>query len=447
MSVRLKLALILAVAMAGATAGAAAVFLHLQSRALVRADEERMNMLVARAEAAANEAVLSGDMLAFLDAIASLRKDHPVIASARVRLGGDPWRDVGESRPVDSLDERSAWVPGPGGTTAAAVQLNIDQGTAAEGRRKAYGLLLADALRSGGAAAAVGLLASILLSGSLTRRLVEIERSVAGLAEGRFDSAPEASGSDEIARLARGVREAGRRLGELDESKRTFVAAVTHELRAPLAAMRHHLKDLRSEGGLPESAAKRLESFERNLGRLEHFVTSLLETAKVARGSVELRLRPAALGPIVEDAAAFFASHAREGGLDLGAEVAADLPQARMDSDLVAQVIANLVSNAIKFTPRGGRVRVSARKGADGRTLELAVTDTGAGIPAEAQKSLFRPFERVKGTRGPGTGLGLALVKRVAELHGGDVRLDSAPGKGSTFLVRFPVSGPAASKA
>lgn len=439
MSVRLKLALVLSLAMVGATAAASAFFLHLQGRALVRQQAERRGLIVSVGEAAAREAVASGDIFPLIDAVRGLVAQHRNLVSAEVRMGEAPWQVVGERRPAERTSEMTASVSGGRDGKNAEVRLVFDEGLSAQERQAAYRVLLRDVMRSGAAAAAFGALAALLLAGPMTRRIVAIEKAVAGLGEGEFDVKVPAGGGDELGRLAAGVGRAAKSLAELEDAKRTFVASVTHELRAPLAAMRHHLKDLRTAGGLPEGAATRLDSFERNLGRLENFVTNVLETAKVTRGTLDVRPRPSQLGPILEDAADFFASHARQAGLELSAAVPPGLPPIRLDPDLMAQVVANLLSNAVKYTPRGGHVRVTAGRTADGAGLEFAVVDDGPGIPEEAQKRLFRPFERVKGVKGPGAGLGLALAKKVVELHGGALTLESAPGKGCAFRVRLPL--------
>lgn len=438
MSVRLKLALVLSLAMAAATASAAAFFLHLQARALGRQQEERLTLIVAVGEAAAREAQASGDIFPLIDAVRSIRSEHPAVVAAQVRMGNTPWQDVGERKPAASTEERTAAVPGEGGHPGAEVLLTFDRAVAAEEGRRAYQALLRDVTRSGAAAAAFGALAALMLAGPMTRKIVAIERAVAGLGEGEFDVKVPEGGSDEIGRLAVGVGKAAKSLAELEDAKRTFVASVTHELRAPLAAMRHHLRDLRTAGGLPEAAGARLDSFERNLGRLENFVTNVLETAKVTRGTLDVRPRSSMLGPILEDAVDFFASHAKQAGLELTAAVPPALPPVKLDPDLIAQVVANLLSNAVKYTPRGGHIRVTAGKTSDGAGLEFAVVDDGPGIPEDAQKRLFRPFERVKGVKGPGAGLGLALAKKVVELHGGALTLESSPGKGCSFKVRLP---------
>jgi signal transduction histidine kinase len=281
---------------------------------------------------------------------------------------------------------------------------------------------------------------SLWLGWSLTSRLVSIERAMKAVGEGRLDSPVSASGSDEIARLARGLNAMTTRLKEVDEMKRTFVASVTHELRSPLFAIESYVKTLLRESKvLGEDERRQLVRIEANASRLAHFVTSLLDLAKIERGKLEFRPRAADFARLVEDSVEFHRSRAEERGLTLAFTADADLPPLRLDSDLITQVVTNLVSNAIKFTASGGSIKVSARR--RGAVLECAVADNGVGIPAETLARLFRPFERgADPLRAGGTGLGLSIVKAIVERHGGQVTAESQPGRGSVFGFTLPLA-------
>ncbi|HEX4048867.1 MAG TPA: HAMP domain-containing sensor histidine kinase, partial [Elusimicrobiota bacterium] len=230
------------------------------------------------------------------------------------------------------------------------------------------------------------------------------------------------------------------RLKELDEMKRTFVASVTHELRSPLFAIESYVKTLLRESKvLGEDERRQLVRIEANASRLAHFVTSLLDLAKIERGKLEYRPRTADFPRLVEDAVEFHRSGAEERGLSLTFSAEPGLPALRLDSDLITQVVTNLVSNAMKFTPRGGSIKVNvARKDA---VVECAVTDSGVGIPAATLARLFRPFERgADPLRAGGTGLGLSIVKAIVERHGGRVMAESEPGRGSRFGFALPLA-------
>jgi signal transduction histidine kinase len=238
------------------------------------------------------------------------------------------------------------------------------------------------------------------------------------------------------------------KLQELDRMKKTFIASVSHELRSPLSAIESQVRRMLAESASLSQADKQsLERIRRNAARLEHFVASLLEMAKIERGKLEFSPRACELGPIVEDAAFFFSAKAREAGVALETDIDPGLPSFELDPDLIAQVVTNLVSNALKFTPAGGRVRVTLRRSAradgPGCWAECAVEDSGVGVPAEALGRIFSPFERVKNAlHAGGAGLGLAIAKSIVEMHGGSIRAESEPGKGSRFIFEIPSEGP-----
>jgi signal transduction histidine kinase len=164
----------------------------------------------------------------------------------------------------------------------------------------------------------------------------------------------------------------------------------------------------------------------------------MLEMSKIERGKLDFEPRLAEIGPIVEDAGLFFAPRARDASLALSVLVPPGLPAFQFDPDLVAQVLANLVSNAIKFTPAGGRVTLRAARAAN--TVVISVEDTGVGLTAEACGRIFTPFERVPNAlRATGTGLGLAISQAIVQRHGGRIGVESEPGKGSVFRFELPL--------
>lgn len=436
MSLRAKLALALAaVALAGAAAATLLLF-RLQDSAQRAAEAETLRLLDDGVRRAAQESLLAQDPLVLLDHLAHLRRDRPEVAACRALVAGG-WKDVGAPGGADAGAARRVSVTGADGAEAAA-EVMLAERFLAERRAAQRRELAARALKAGGAAAAAGLLAAFILSEPLTRRIVRIERAVAAIGAGQLGAEAEVAGSDELARLARGVNAMSARLKELDEMKRLFVASVTHELRSPLGAIQAQAAELAASGAMPEAERDMLARIRRNAARLEHFVASLLEMARIERGELEFSAKPAALGPIVEDAVLFFAARAREAGLELSSAVEAGLPDAPLDGDLATQAVTNLLSNALKYTPRGGKVSVAVARAGD--SLEVAVADTGVGIPPEALSRLFAPFERVKNPlNAQGVGLGLAITKAIMDKHRGSVSVSSKPGAGSTFTLSFPL--------
>jgi signal transduction histidine kinase len=246
-----------------------------------------------------------------------------------------------------------------------------------------------------------------------------------------------------VARLARGLNDMTQRLRELDELKRTFVASVTHELRSPLGAIESYVKALlRDARGLSDDERRQLERVRENAARLAHFVSSLLDMAKIERGKLDFHPRLTDVAKVVEDTVLFLKSRAQEEGKALEYRGEPGLPSIGADPDLVTQVVTNLVSNAVKFTRPGGRVDVSLRRA--GAFLEVSVQDTGVGIPPEALPRIFAPFERVRNPlKAGGAGLGLAISKAIVEMHKGSISARSEPGRGSTFSFTLPLQAPA----
>jgi signal transduction histidine kinase len=428
--------------MAAAILSAAAVFIQLQKSALAAAESEKVRLLVESVGRMANESMLAKDPLMLLDYLSFLRKERPEVHRCSVRMEGR-WQDIGApagSGPPGGLRVETISLPDPSGNPAKAVSIEIHFSSAVLQRREqqAYKSMLHNMARAAGCVLLLGLALSIPLSLTLTRRIVQIETALAAIGEGRLGERVPERGSDEIAHLARNVNLMSEKLKELEGMKRTFVASVTHELRSPLGAIQSLVKLLLLEPSRwREEDRANLGRIQKNAARLEHFVTNLLEVSRIERGKLEFSPRDADLGQIAEDTAAFFAPRAAEAGIKIASEIEPDLPSQRFDPDLIAQVLTNLVSNAIKFTRPGGFIRIQIKRLPDG--LECAVADTGVGIPAPDLDRLFKPFERIHNPlRSSGAGLGLAISKSIVEMHGGRIGAESCVGAGSRFFFVLP---------
>jgi signal transduction histidine kinase/DNA-binding response OmpR family regulator/CHASE3 domain sensor protein len=238
---------------------------------------------------------------------------------------------------------------------------------------------------------------------------------------------------------------------EASRMKSEFLANMSHELRTPLNAIIGFSEVLR-DGLMGELSAQQKEYVNdifTSGGHLLSLINDILDLSKVEAGKMTLELEPLPAAELVQAGLQVVREKAMAQRLRLTAEAADDLGEVWLDERKVKQILYNLLSNAVKFTPEGGEVHVAARRVGraavpDGRFaeyLELAVTDTGIGISTDDQARLFQPFTQIDSTlarRHEGTGLGLAMVKRLAELHGGTVTLQSVPGQGSTFTVRLP---------
>ena len=227
---------------------------------------------------------------------------------------------------------------------------------------------------------------------------------------------------------------------ELDRLKDDFVATVSHELRTPLTSMMGFLEMIREgeAGELNEEQQRFLAIVYRSSERLQRLVGDLLFVARLDASGLQLQFGRVDVTEIVRDAVESTAALARSRSIDLRSELA-EVPPLTGDRERLSQLVGNLVSNALKFTPAGGTVTV--RTFVDGTDVVIEVTDTGIGIPEGEQSRLFQRFFRSSTATEqaiPGTGLGLVISRAIAEAHGGSISVRSAPGTGASFRVELP---------
>ncbi len=240
------------------------------------------------------------------------------------------------------------------------------------------------------------------------------------------------------AELEERVAAARRELEELDRAKSAFVAIASHELRTPLTALQGFSEILALRRLPPEEVTRLAEVMRREARRLGRIVSDLLDLSRIERG-----LEPALCRiPVRIESTIEATVDLRQGAAThpITTECESSLPVVDADPDALERVLANLVSNAIKYSPSGSAVRVGARALGEGVAIEVA--DAGRGIPAEALSRVFEPYYRVPDAVGAahGTGIGLAVVKALVEAHGGMVRVDSAPAMGTCVTVVLPSS-------
>jgi signal transduction histidine kinase len=311
---------------------------------------------------------------------------------------------------------------------------------------------------------------SYLLSRRLVARLERLGRAADALAAGDLSQRVGERGDDEVGRLARRFDDMACRLqtamAELEatlKTKRELVANVSHELRTPLASIQGHVESLLMQGADADAgragsergraAAARadreddyLRVIHRESEHLSRLVDDLFVLSTAEAGALPLSLGPVPLGEVVEEVAESVRPAARrERHVTIVTEVPAELPPALADRQRVAQILANLVRNALRHTPEGGLVSLRAAR-QDGRAV-LTVEDTGAGIAPEQLARVFDRFYRVDESRARdhgGAGLGLAIVRELAEAMGGQVAAESTVGVGSKFSVSLPLVYPPA---
>ena len=243
--------------------------------------------------------------------------------------------------------------------------------------------------------------------------------------------------------LERRVAERTAALQEADRRKDEFLAVLSHELRNPLAPIRNAVYILNRSGAVSEQAQRARDIIERQTQHIARLVDDLLDVTRIARGKIELRREHADLAELVRRTLHDYAPVFQQSGIELETDLPGRPTWAIVDVTRIAQVVGNLLQNAAKFTPAGGKVRLTLSAGEG--CAEIRVADTGAGIAPELLPGLFEPFMQGKQslarTEG-GLGLGLALVKGIVELHRGSVRAESeGPGKGATFVVHLPLLG------
>jgi signal transduction histidine kinase len=281
----------------------------------------------------------------------------------------------------------------------------------------------------------IGLL-GVYLARRLTRPLGALAAAADEVAGGDYAvELPPSRGSDEISTLSRRFGDMAAKLAESEQLSRNFLMSVSHELRTPLTAIRGHVSALR-EGVIedPDLRAASLAVIEREAMRLERLVGDVLDLAKLDAHRFTVLQEEVDMEQLTERAFTAFGEEARRRAIDYRRDIRAR-PVIVTDGDRVLQIISNLLSNAFRWTPEGGRIRVELA--AENGTVAVAVSDTGPGIGPEEVDRIFRPFWS---RDGGGTGLGLAIARELALALGGRIDLTSEPGLGSRFELVLPAT-------
>ncbi|MDB4952406.1 MAG: Signal transduction histidine kinase [Gemmatimonadetes bacterium] len=299
-----------------------------------------------------------------------------------------------------------------------------------------------------GIALLASILIGLLLSRSVLRPIYELQRGMATVTKG--DLAPRVriprDRADELGDLARSFEGMTRQLKELDRLKSEFVSVASHEIKTPLSIIRGYVSLLIEGiyGALSEQQTKTLQSVSDQTDRLTRLVHRLLDVSRFEAGGGRLELREVEVVPFVEELTEGFKVLAMQKGIDFQVHLAADLPGALLaDPERLNEVLGNLLSNAFKFTPQGGRIVLSAARQGDGLAVE--VQDTGVGIPADKLPKIFQKFFQVENDAQPrsvGSGLGLAIAREIVEAHGGTISAESEERKGTRFRVALPARPP-----
>lgn len=279
----------------------------------------------------------------------------------------------------------------------------------------------------------LGLVSSDEIDRAITSQIIELH---AALQESNRNL------EQRVAERTAELRQALERLTELNQLKTNLISNVSHELRTPLAHVKGYVELMEANelGPLSEDQTKAISIISRATVRLERLIEDLIAFSTAAREGLSLEIRPAHLNVLVETVLERSLDKARRAEIELNMSVAEDLPPVRADLDKLSWVLYQLVDNAVKFTPAGGKVQVWAEQ--FNGLVSIAVSDTGIGIPGDKLNEIFEPFHQLDGSptrRYGGTGLGLALVKQIVTAHGSSINVESQEHIGSTFRFDLPV--------
>ncbi|HUW22515.1 MAG TPA: ATP-binding protein [bacterium] len=311
----------------------------------------------------------------------------------------------------------------------------IVEETLRETRRRIFGVAIVVLI--------IGFIGAIILAQMMTRPIKQMAKGAELIGQGKLDTTIVVKSNDELESLARDLNKMSSQLKEIDQLKKDFLASVTHELKSPLTSLIMYV-DLFLEGAageLTEKAKKFLKIMERSSKRLSRFIDDLLDMAKIERGKMEIKKEPLEILPIVSEIAELIKPQADEKDIEIAMNIPDNLPLVFVDGDRTRQIITNILSNSVKFTPEKGKISVNIQD--EKEHFQVSISDTGIGIPPEQIGKIFDKFEQVKEIRervkGPrGTGLGLAIVKSLVEAQGGKIWVESEVDKGSTFYFTLP---------
>jgi two-component system, OmpR family, sensor kinase len=319
-------------------------------------------------------------------------------------------------------------------------------------RSPIYAQMLRQLALSGCIGGLLSVLLALLIAESVSSPLRRLTKAANAIAEGDYDQTVPIQGPTEVHELARNFNSMAEQVRGSQQSQRDLLANVSHELKTPLTSIQGFAQ------AISDGAAGDAESIRHSAGviqdeaqRMARMVSELLDLARIESGQIVMRREPVHLDAVLRDCAAKLALRAQQAGVKLNAQVPDDLPVIIGDGDRLAQVLTNLLDNALRHTSEGGQVTLAARplSGSSivrrGKTwpagVEVRVADTGSGIPPEDLARIFERFYQVDKSRqrGGGLGLGLAIVKQIVEAHFGTIKAESVVGIGSRFIVTLPL--------
>ena len=282
---------------------------------------------------------------------------------------------------------------------------------------------------------------SFFTTRSITKPLMVLIEKTKEVSQGIFKGDLNIASPPEIAELTSAFNAMCDKLKGVEKMKSDFFSTMSHELRTPLTSIKEGIGLLQDGvgGSIGDKQKRLLSILSQETHRLIGLVNSLLDLSKMEEGMMTYHFQSEHLTPLVKRVITEMGLLIEAKKIQLQTDLGEDLPVLRLDRERILQVVRNLIGNAVKFTPEGGEIRISARLGNEG--VEFSVKDTGPGIPKENLKAIFEKFNQlpVKASEWmKGTGLGLAIVKHIVTAHGGSVWAESDPGQGSTFIFVLP---------
>jgi signal transduction histidine kinase len=297
-------------------------------------------------------------------------------------------------------------------------------------------------------AGGIAMILGYFLSSTVTERVNLLKGVAQKLAQGDLQTRVPVSGRDEVSALAttfnqmaEQLQAADQKQRELESLRRDLIAWVSHDLQTPLTSMRAILEAL-SDGVVeePEMVSRYLLTAQREVMSLSALIDDLFHMSQLDAGGFPLHRAPSSLIDLVSDTIESFSQLAKQQEITLEGQVESDVDPVFMDTQAIGRVFNNLISNALRHTPGRGRVSVWVRRAASG--VEVTVSDTGEGIRAQDIPHIFERFYRGDASRsrnrGTGAGLGLAIARGIVRAHGGDIQVQSEPGKGTQFTFHLP---------
>jgi two-component system OmpR family sensor kinase len=303
-------------------------------------------------------------------------------------------------------------------------------------------------------ASAVSIALATLVTRSVTRPLQHVAQAAQKITAGDYSQTVPVEGSSEFKEVALNFNQMSQKVRDTQQSQRDFLANVTHELKTPLTSIQGFAQAIQDGAARePEAVRKSAAIIHDEATRMNRLVMELLELARIESGQIVMRREAVKLDLVLHSVIERLALRAQTSGVELQTEIVADLPALVGDGDRLAQILSNLIDNALKHTPSGGKVVVAARS-LSGSTavkrgtlraiggVEISVADTGPGIPAEDLSRIFERFYQVEKSRARSKegslGLGLAIVKEIVAAHGGTIHAESIVGLGTKFVVLLP---------